>query len=245
MDPINSLSSLNTNQNNLMKTENDNAMGKEDFLTLLITQLENQDPLNPKDPSEFVSQLAQFSSLEQMIGMNKNLEVIQGYQNSLESSMAIKYFGKEIVATGNAIEHESGTPSEVMFSLPEDASAVNINIYDQSGKFIDNIEMNDVGSGEHAIAWEGTDTNMEMAPSGIYLFDVQAIDYDENKISTETYIEGVVTGAKYSSGKIFLTIGEKIVPLSSVIEVNTLSDEEALYGIEHGLDEISENFSEG
>lgn len=243
MDPIYGTNDLTANQNRLFKSENDNALGKEDFLTLLIAQLENQDPLSPKDPSEFVAQLAQFSSLEQQISTNKNLEIIQGFQNSLESSMAIKFIGKEVIATGNAIEHESGTPAEIMFSLPADASAVKINIYDQSGNFIKNIEMGEVGSGKQMVEWDGMDMNNDMAPSGIYLFEVQAIDYEENQISTETFIEGLVTGVKYNNGIIFLTVGEKIVPLSSVIEVKTLPEEEETLGIEDGLDEITESIS--
>ncbi len=236
METINAANTMNAGNSSLFQSENSNVLGKEDFLTLLITQLENQDPLNPKDPSEFVAQLAQFSSLEQQITTNKNLEVIQGYQNSLESSMAIKYFGKEVVATGNAIEHEGGTTSPIHFSLPKDAMAINISMFDQAGNFVDNIEMGEVGAGHQSIEWDGKNANMDDAPSGIYLFEVQAIDYEENAIATETFIEGLVTGAKYNNGKIFLTIGEKIVPLSSVIEVKTVPEEE-LPPIDSGIGE--------
>ena len=209
-----------SNENNLFESENDNALGKEDFLKLLITQLENQDPLNPNDPSEFIAQLAQFSSLEQLISVNENLQIIQDYQNSLENLSATKYFGKSIIANGNAIEHESGTSSNIMFSLPEDASIVSVNLYDQSGNFIVSLEQTDLSAGDHVIEWDGTDGNTNVLPSGVYLFNVQAIDFEQNMIEANTYIEGIVTGAKYNSGQVYLTLDDKIVPLNAVIEVN-------------------------
>src|SRR5210317_754089 len=80
-----------------------NVMGKDDFLNLLITQLQNQDPLKPTDSTEFTAQLAQFSSLEQLGNVNENLKQLQDFQASINNSQAVSLIGKEITATGNSL----------------------------------------------------------------------------------------------------------------------------------------------
>ena len=80
------------------------VLGKDDFLHLLITQLQNQDPLNPTDHTEFTAQLAQFSSLEQLNNVNDNLEALQNYQASTNNSQAVSLLGKEITTNGNFLQ---------------------------------------------------------------------------------------------------------------------------------------------
>jgi flagellar basal-body rod modification protein FlgD len=209
----------------MIMSSDKNVLGKDDFLTLLVSQLQNQDPLNPSDPTEFVSQLAQFSSLEQLMSVNNNLEAIQGYQTSLNRSLATSLFGKSIIATGNAIELEEGESSMITFTLPETAVEGAVNIYDTAGNFIVALQPEDWSAGEHTLEWDGNSGDGESLSSGVYLFDVQAVDADGKAIKSETYIEGVVTGAKYEKGKVYLTLNEKIVPLSSVIEVVSTTEE--------------------
>jgi len=232
MDAVTNINNPIGNNQNLLESTNEESLGKDDFLRLLITQLQNQDPLNPNDPSEFVAQLAQFSSLEQLISVNDNLRIIQNYQSSLESSLATNYFGKSIIASGSAIDHEKGESSDINFSLPEDASEVKVNLYDQAGNFIVAIEKADLSAGEHIFEWDGKDSNENILPTGVYLFEVQAIDYEQNRIDATSYIEGIVTGAKYNYGKIYLTLGEQIVPLSAVIEVIEEPGEEEVENID-------------
>jgi flagellar basal-body rod modification protein FlgD len=219
---LNTIGSINNSTitgRNTTTSSDQNVLGKDDFLTLLVSQLQNQDPLNPSDPTEFVSQLAQFSSLEQLMNVNGNLEAIQDYQNSLNRSMATSLFGKSIVATGNAFELEDGQPTSISFTLPETADSGTVNIYDSAGNFIFELEPEDWSAGEHSIEWDGTDGNGNSFSSGVYLFDVQAVDASGKSIEVETHIKGKVTGAKYIKGNVYLTLNEKIVPLSSVIEV--------------------------
>ena len=82
----------------LLSTTQSNVMGKDDFLNLLITQLQNQDPLNPTDSTEFTAQLAQFSSLEQLGNVNENLTELKHFQASINNSQAVALIGKAITA---------------------------------------------------------------------------------------------------------------------------------------------------
>src|SRR5512143_1369392 len=86
------------------------AMGKDAFLKLLITQLQHQDPLNPADSTEFTSQLAQFSSLEQLSNVNDNLTTLKLYQASINNAQAVSFIGKDIVAKGKTLQVTSGQP---------------------------------------------------------------------------------------------------------------------------------------
>ena len=86
------------------------VLDKDAFLELLITQLQNQDPLNPTDSVEFTAQLAQFSSLEQLNNVNDNLEQLQNFQASINNSQAVALIGKDITANGNFLQLTNGGP---------------------------------------------------------------------------------------------------------------------------------------
>ena len=103
-------------------------LGKDDFLNLLVTQLQHQDPLNPADSTEFTAQLAQFSSLEQLNNINDNLENMEQFQASVTNSQAVSYIGREITARGNSVQLESGQPAECQFELEADAALAVISI---------------------------------------------------------------------------------------------------------------------
>ena len=87
-----------TSQNMELTAMTSKVMDKDDFLNLLITQLQNQDPLNPTDSTEFTAQLAQFSSLEQLNNVNQNLQTLQLYQASINNAQTVSFIGKEVTA---------------------------------------------------------------------------------------------------------------------------------------------------
>ena len=159
------------------------------------------------------------------MSVNSNLESIQGYQTSLNRTLATNLFGKTIVATGNAIDLKEGESSTISFTLSENAVEGAVNIYDTAGNFVVALQPEDWSAGEHTLEWDGNSGDGESLSPGVYLFDVQAVDADGKSIETETYIEGMVTGAKYEKGNVYLTLNEKIVPLSSVIEVVNAEEE--------------------
>ena len=115
-------------------------LDRDAFLSLLITQLQNQDPLNPTDSVEFTAQLAQFSSLEQLGNVNENLEQLQNFQASINNSQAVALIGKEITANGNSLILASGQPAGCDFKLDGDASMVVVSIYDPTGEFVKSFE---------------------------------------------------------------------------------------------------------
>jgi len=134
------------------------AMGKDDFLNLLITQLQNQDPLNPADSTEFTAQLAQFSSLEQLGNVNDNLMELKNFQAATNNSQAVSLIGKTITAEGNFIQlSAAGASAECNFELEEDADQVAVSIYDNTGEFVADFEHQHMDAGQHSLFWDGID----------------------------------------------------------------------------------------
>lgn len=214
-NPVNS----NPTESTQLYSSDPNAMGKEDFLMLLVTQLQHQDPLNPMENSEFVSQLAQFSSLEQLTNVNKNLEVLQMYQNSLNNAQAVGMIGKNVMASGSTTELEEGADATVEFDLPANAANVSIDIFNAGGTFVTTLQAGSLGAGHHSVTWNGTNSDAEDVPAGIYMFEVHAVDENDIPMETGTYTEGLVTGVTYQNSSPYLMAGENLVPLAAVREV--------------------------
>ena len=197
----------------------DSALGKNDFLNLLVAQLQNQDPLSPMDSTAFTSQLAEFSSLEQLSNVNQNLEYLQMYQSSINNAQAVSFIGKNIDAFGNSIQLESEETEEINFELGEDSNSVFINIYDEAGNLVKYIENGPLGEGKQSIEWDGTDNGGNALPEGIYKFEVMAVDANGDKVQAATYISDRVTGVTFKDGVTYLLAGGMQIPIGDVIEV--------------------------
>jgi len=195
------------------------VLGKEDFLNLLITQLQNQDPLNPTDSTEFTAQLAQFSSLEQLSNVNDNLEQLQNFQASTNNSQAVLLLGKVITANGNFLQLTDGEPIGCDFSLDRDAAAVVVNIYDSTGEFVKAFESGDLSAGRHALAWDGTDRNGNPAKDGIYSFEILAADANGQGVNVTTFVTGTVDTVTFENNAPFLISGGQKIALGDVIQV--------------------------
>lgn len=204
---------------NVVTSSKDSDLGKDDFLNLLVAQLQNQDPLNPMDSTAFTSQLAEFSSLEQLSNVNENLEYLQMYQSSINNAQAVSFIGKNIDALGDSIQLESGETEEIHFELSKDSSLVSVNIYDEAGNLVKYIENGLMGEGKQSVEWDGTDNSGNTLPEGIYKFEVMAVDVNGDKVQTASYISDRVTGVTFKNGVTYLLAGGMQIPIGDVIEV--------------------------
>lgn len=215
---ITGLETVSTSEVGSLEPEED-ILGKDDFLTLLVTQLENQDPLNPMDSTEFTAQLAQYSSLEQLYNVNDNLENLQTTQSLLNNSQAVSFIGKTVKADGNSVQVTDGDSSEIYFELGADASAAYINIYDAAGSFVKSIESGALSAGEQSLAWDGNDSNGNVVSDGEYTFEVMAVDLNGEMVDTVSFSTDQITGITYTDGSACLLAGDKKIPIESVIEI--------------------------
>lgn len=196
------------------------TMGKEAFLTLLIAQLQHQDPLNPADSTEFTAQLAQFSSLEQLSNVNENLESLKLYQASINNSQAVAIIGKEIVFAGNSIEVKSGQASACEFELSAAAKRATVTIYDNTGNFVADIELTGLKAGQQSVTWDGKDRNGNAVADGSYTFEVQAEGANGEKLTAATYSRGMVTGITFEDGITYLMVGGSKVAIGDVTRIS-------------------------
>jgi flagellar basal-body rod modification protein FlgD len=212
----------------LLGTAQSNVMGKDDFLNLLITQLQNQDPLNPTDSTEFTAQLAQFSSLEQLGNVNENLTELKHFQASINNSQAVALIGKAITAAGNSIQLTGDGPVPCDFSLNDDATVVVANIYDSSGKFVTDFESRNLSAGEHAMFWDGTDNQGNPMPNGNYTFEILAADAKGREIGSTTFFSGTVERVTFENDTSYLISGNQKIALEDVVEVAGAKKAEAI-----------------
>ena len=194
-------------------------VGQDDFLMLLISQMQHQDPLEPADSSEFMAQLAQFSQLEQLFDVNGNLETLQIFQSSMNNAQAVGLIGKVVTVEGSSVNLSGGLADTVEFNLMGDAAEVTVKVYNQQGKLVKTFDAGAMTSGVHEFAWDGRDGQGNYLPDGSYSFSVVARDDSGNMVNTDTMVEGVVTGVNFSGDLIKIQVGNHEYNLSQVIEV--------------------------
>jgi len=199
-------------------------LGKDDFLNLLVAQLQHQDPLNPAESTEFTAQLAQFSSLEQLGNVNDNLKQLQDFQASINNSQAVTLIGKEITGNGNSLNFADGQPTGCEFKLDGNANVVVVSIYDHTGEFVRSFENQSLAAGHHNLYWDGIDQNGNAAAPGSYTFEVLAAGADGNNIKTTTFFNGQVNKVVFENNTTYLMVGDKRVALGDIIEVGSIEN---------------------
>jgi len=160
------------------------SLGKNDFLQLLVTQLNNQNPLDPQDNSEFVAQLAQFSQVEGMENLNASVNTItSGFQSS-QALQASSLVGRSVVDTSTGI---TGA-----VKLPEAGTETTVSVYDSAGAVVKKINLGAQEAGNVTFEWDGTDTNGTKLAAGTYTFKATAT-IDDTKTALSTYMPATVS----------------------------------------------------
>ncbi|MBN1907226.1 MAG: hypothetical protein JW927_19255, partial [Deltaproteobacteria bacterium] len=179
------------------KAASEDKLGRDSFLKMFIAQMNNQDPLNPMDISQMSSQLAQYSSLEQLLNINTNLESIESVQNSSNMYQSIDMIGKEVQADSSTLVLDNGKAAKGLFYLGEAADCT-VHILDENGASIREIDLNALEPGNNEFEWDGFDNNKKLHTSGQFTYEVTAVNNNDDQISVEKTIKGVVTGINLS-----------------------------------------------
>ncbi|WP_193371036.1 flagellar hook assembly protein FlgD [Pelagibius marinus] len=187
------------------------------FLTLLTTQLQYQDPLDPMDTNEFTSQLVEFTSVEQAISTNKKLDQLLALQDGMQLNDAVNYIGKTVGADGIILMLQDGQ-STITYDLGANAAQANILVIDEQGNTVRTIDA-DTDVGHHEVVWDGLDDDGEPLEDGLYGFLVTAIDSEDNPVPLVQGTAGQVTGVKLVNGEVVLEIDDLEVALSDVLTI--------------------------
>ena len=195
------------------------AMGKDEFLKLLIAQLKNQDPLSPMDNTEFTAQMAQFSSLEQLFQVNDNLQNLAALSASVSNTQALALIGKEVTAEGDSVYAEGGQATTISFNLGESAASVRIHLIDSDGEVVRTIYRGSMSEGRHEVTWDGMSEGGGTAADGLYGYVVDAVNSAGEQVDTDTYMSGIVTAISMDSGITYVHIGDAKIMISEISEV--------------------------
>ncbi|MCB2113060.1 MAG: flagellar hook assembly protein FlgD [Parvularculaceae bacterium] len=187
------------------------------FLTLLTTQLRNQDPLDPLDTEKFTSQLVQFASVEQTIQTNKHLETLIGLQAAADRDGALAMIGKTIVADSDKAAIRGGGASWT-YTLPDGATSASLVIVDDKGRPVASFA-GDPRAGAHHFNWNGELADGARAPDGVYQLLVQAKDGTGAKAPFEIQSHSRVTGVGFSASGPALETDAGAIALSDVSRV--------------------------
>ena len=187
------------------------------FLRLLTTQLQNQDPLEPLESNEFVSQLVEFTNVEQSIATNKNLEELLALQTTNQMVGALGFIGQTVEAAIDQLPLIDGQ-AKITYGLSDTAQTATLLVTDASGTVVFSAPA-ETEAGKHSFTWNGEDVNGSPVPDGLYKVSVVAKDGDGNNVDTATGVIARVTGLDTTADGFVLNLGPAQVPVTAVISV--------------------------
>jgi len=193
------------------------ATNFETFLSLLTAQLKNQDPLSPMDSNEFTSQLTEMTGVEQQLLTNDLLTSLLEAQQAGGLSGAANYIGKDTTAAWSAMKLDGGEATW-SYELATDAATADLQVLNSSGQVVWSGSAPDRSEGTHDFVWDGkTTAGGQLPDGGVYTLQVTAKSGAGETIDSQTLIRGRITGVELYNGEPYLTVGNSILPLSSVI----------------------------
>lgn len=191
-------------------------LGKNEFLNLLVAQLNNQNPLEPQSNGEFIAQLAQFSQVEGIEKLNTSMgSLVTGYQSS-QALQASSLVGRKVIVPGDKAVVDTSESFKASLILPTSSSNVAVNIYDKSGAAVSRINLGEQAAGNVSFIWDGKDASGNLLPPGTYKFEAQATYNGETK-GLSTMLPANVDSVTLGGSELMLNLaGVGSVPMSQV-----------------------------
>jgi flagellar basal-body rod modification protein FlgD len=190
------------------------------FLRLLTTQLQNQDPLSPMDSTEFTNQLVSFSGVEQQIKTNESLENLLAFQTLNLTAVGLDFIGKNVEIQGKNFYNAGTGGAKVDYVMPADVATATISILDSTGKVVYSGDA-EKGVGRHSLTWDGKDKNGVQVPAGTYEVRVAALNSENASLNVTTFVPGYVEGLETADdGNLNLVINGSPVAITDVRKVS-------------------------
>jgi flagellar basal-body rod modification protein FlgD len=188
-----------------------------------VAQLQNQDPLKPQENAEFVAELAQFSNLEQVIGINDRLDLLAIQGRGLANTEVVTLVGKDVTVKGTTITIDgSGGVVPVAFQLGAKSQETRINIHDQSGRIVRTIDAGARNAGAVQVTWDGKGDNGLYQPPGPYSISVEAKGANGGPVTTLQESKGNVIAVSFDKGYPLLHLDNGLsVPVADLLRVDS------------------------
>ncbi|ADW18372.1 flagellar hook capping protein [Desulfobulbus propionicus DSM 2032] len=195
-------------------TATSKALGQDDFLTLLVAQLQNQDPMNPADATEFTAQLAQYSQLEQLFNLNDAMDELTSATTESQNISTLSLIGQDVVVEGAKFTLGEA-PVQIGYKVDGSVSGLSIFIKNSSGKTVATLSASDLGEGNHFLTWDGKDANGKALDAGTYSMELNAKSTDTSATVTPL-IRSTVTGVDLSGSEPMVVTGSGQYRVSAV-----------------------------
>lgn len=219
VSPIDSTTNT-TSATTLATPSTQKPMDREAFLKLLVAQISHQDPLQPMEGTEFVSQLSQFAMVEQSIAQSSKLDVLSTQMTGLGNNEATALVGKKVSVRGHAIAFDGSTPTGSSVTLSGPAAKVTVSIQDANGKTVRTLNLGARAAGVVSVNWDGKDDSGTTAAKGSYTAKVEATDASGKAVSSTSDVTGTVTKVSFDKGypELLLDSGA-LAPISDLVAV--------------------------
>jgi flagellar basal-body rod modification protein FlgD len=196
------------------------TMGQDAFLKLLVAQLSHQDPTAPMQGTEFVTQLSQFSLVEQSVAQSSSLNAVNAQLGGIGNSQATDLVGKTVTINGSSFAFNGSLPTSASMNLGANATDVQVTISDSSGNAVRTMDLGSKPAGLASFSWDGRETSGQLAPAGTYTIAVKATGTNGSTVATTQNVSGVVTSVNFAQGYAQLTLDSgATAPISSLVSV--------------------------
>jgi flagellar basal-body rod modification protein FlgD len=199
-------------------TKDSTVLDKDDFMTLLLVELQNQDPTEPMDSEKILSQTSQLATLEASENTNKALADLAASLGNSQQFSTISAIGKTADIGSNAIVLDEGSDTTFEIYFPDDVEQGNVEILDVNGNILKTLDVGTNPKGVYQFTWDGTDTSGNAVESGMYYATASYTNPSGTALTTRVGAYPIES-VRFDAGKTLLKVGSNYVPLENIKEV--------------------------
>ena len=213
------VSSVQSGNNTYSTTTAANGdLGMNQFMSLLVTQIQNQDPFSPMDNQQFISQLTQFTSLEQLQKINEALGENMTVSQSLNNTLLLDLVGRRATVPGNRFAVQDGEVSPLKVQAAKGGTAT-VTVKNAAGQVVSTYDR-EVTAGWDDVTWTGRLADGSVAPDGEYTYEINMVDRSGNPVTTTTYVTAVVDSLRFENGIAMVTVAGIEYYVSEIAQVS-------------------------
>lgn len=204
-----------------MRTVGQKDLGKDAFMSLLLTQMKNQDPTSPLKSHEMAAQLAQFTSLEKLHNINTEIAGLRKDNQPDHNFQALNFIGRTITSDNSKVGRTDATEHhDIRFNLGADAMDLKMQVKDASGTLIRSLDFKNMKAGKNELTWNGMSDEGRPAPVGDYMVSIEGTGSNGRKLAAEMKSEGVISGVNFTPRGPQLLIGKQVINMSDVKSIS-------------------------
>lgn len=192
---------------------------KSQFLQLLLTQLQHQDPLSPADTDQMTGQMMSLGQLEQLFDINEKMGSMVNLQSGTMLAQYSGMVGHKALAQGNVMQVDDVDKGQFNFYLPKMPVSSQLRVFDQFNNLVREIDFRPNSVGMQTMPFDGLNKNGTALPNGYYKFLVNALDAEGNGISVETFSQGQISSIRLEGGQPIFQMGSNDVKISEIEKV--------------------------